>query len=123
MAKVVRIAGVNIPNHKHIVIALATSIFGIGLTRAKKICLAANVTASTKVKDLSETLVDAIRTEVEKYKIEGDLRREIMTNIRRLEMIKCYRGMRHLRKLPVRGQRTRTNARTRKGVRKVVRKN
>jgi small subunit ribosomal protein S13 len=123
MAKVIRIGGVNIPTHKHIVIALATSIFGIGPTRSKKICITIGVDPATKVRDLSEAVLDAIRTEVGKYKIEGELRREIATNIRRLELIKCYRGMRHLRKLPVRGQRTRTNARTRKGVRRAIRKN
>lgn len=122
MSKVVRIGGVNIPTHKHLVIALSTSIFGIGLSRAKKICQATKIEPSTKVVSLSEKLLEEIRTAVEKYKIEGDLRREIATNIRRLEMIKCYRGMRHLRKLPVRGQRTRTNARTRKRVHN-IRKN
>lgn len=118
MSKVVRVGGVNISAHKHVVIALATAIFGIGVSRAKKVCEAVGVNPATKVQDLSETVLDAIRTEIGKYKVEGELRREIAANIRRLEMIKCYRGMRHLRKLPVHGQRTRTNARTRKGVRK-----
>jgi small subunit ribosomal protein S13 len=118
MSKVVRVSGVNIAAHKHVVIALATAIFGIGVSRAKNVCAAVGVNPSTKVQDLSESQLDTIRTEISKYKVEGDLRREIASNIRRLEMIKCYRGMRHLRKLPVRGQRTRTNARTRKGAHK-----
>jgi|SRR6185312_5852335 len=117
-----RIAGVNIPTQKHIVIAL-TAIYGIGSTRAKHICVAAAIDPTTKVKELSEVALDAVRLEVAKYKIEGDLRREIVTCRRRLEVLKCYRGIRHLRHLPVRGQRTRTNARTQKGPRKIIRKN
>lgn len=112
-----RIAGVNIPMQKHIVIGL-TSIYGIGRTRAKNICVAANIKPETKVKDLSETDLDFLRTEVAKFRVEGDLRREVSMNIKRLVELGAYRGLRHRRGLPVRGQRTRTNARTRKGRRK-----
>ncbi len=118
MAKTVRISGVNLPVHKHIRIALATTIFGIGISSANKICLKVQANPAEKVQNLSEDILDKIREAVSQYKVEGELRREIAGNIRRLEMIKCYRGMRHLRRLPVRGQRTRTNARTRKGARK-----
>ena len=114
-----RIAGVNIPNHQHAVIAL-TAIYGIGKTRANKICAAAGVVASTKVKDVSDTDMEKLRDEVAKFTVEGDLRREISMNIKRLMDLGCYRGLRHRRGLPVRGQRTRTNARTRKGPRKSV---
>ncbi|MFZ5512263.1 MAG: 30S ribosomal protein S13 [Pseudomonadota bacterium] len=114
-----RIAGVNIPNHKHIEIAL-TAIYGIGRSRAQAICDAAGVTRSTKVKDLSETEMDRLREEVGKFTIEGDLRREVTMSIKRLMDLGCYRGVRHRRGLPVRGQRTRTNARTRKGPRKAL---
>src|SRR5690349_7040419 len=107
MSKVLRIGGINIPAQKHIVVALATSIFGINTSRAKSICLAANVTPSIKVKDLSEEGIEAIRNAIAKYKIEGELKREIIGNIRRLERIKSYRGIRHFRRLPVHGQRTR----------------
>lgn len=116
-----RVAGVNIAPNKHIVISL-TDIYGIGPTRAKLICKRAKVTSSTKTKDLSEALLEAIRQEVAKFSVEGDLRREVSINIKRLTDIGCYRGLRHRRGLPVRGQRTRTNARTRKGRRKVVQK-
>lgn len=109
-----RIAGINIPVQKHIVIAL-TSIYGIGLPTAKKICKAVNVTPSVKVSALSDADIENIRLEVAKYTVEGDLRREVAMNIKRLVDIGCYRGMRHKKGLPVRGQRTRTNARTRKG--------
>jgi small subunit ribosomal protein S13 len=112
-----RIAGVNIPIHKHINIGL-TAVFGIGNTRANKICAAAGVNPSTKVNALSESDLEKIRTEIIKYKIEGDLRREVAMNIKRLIEIGTYRGLRHRRGLPVRGQRTKTNARTRKGKRK-----
>jgi small subunit ribosomal protein S13 len=114
-----RIAGVNIPNHKHIEIAL-TAIYGIGRSRAQAICDAAGVNRSTKVKDLSETEMDRLREEVGKFTIEGDLRREVTMSIKRLMDLGCYRGVRHRRGLPVRGQRTRTNARTRKGPRKAL---
>lgn len=112
-----RVAGVNIPVQKHTDIALRY-IFGIGPTRARDICKAAGVEPTTKVKELSEDQLDRIRAEVAKFTIEGDLRREISMNIKRLMDLGCYRGLRHRRGLPVRGQRTRTNARTRKGPRK-----
>jgi small subunit ribosomal protein S13 len=116
-----RIAGINIPERKHAVIAL-THIYGIGSTRAQQICAAAGVKPDAKVKDLTELEVDALRGEVGKYVVEGDLRREVSMNIKRLMDLGCYRGLRHRRGLPVRGQRTRTNARTRKGPRKMIRK-
>ncbi len=109
-----RIAGVNIPNHKHTEIAL-TSIYGVGRTTAKQICLAAGVSATAKIKDLNDAEVDKLRDEVGKLQVEGDLRREVTMNIKRLMDLGCYRGIRHRRGLPVRGQRTKTNARTRKG--------
>ena len=114
-----RIAGVNIPNHKHAEIAL-TAIYGIGRTRAQKICDAASVPRSAKMKDLTEDQMERLRDEVGKFTVEGDLRREITMNIKRLMDLGCYRGVRHRRGLPVRGQRTRTNARTRKGPRKTM---
>jgi small subunit ribosomal protein S13 len=114
-----RIAGVNIPNHKHVEIAL-TAIYGIGRTRAQKICDVAGVARSVKMKDLTEEQMDRLREEVGKFTVEGDLRREITMNIKRLMDLGCYRGVRHRRGLPVRGQRTRTNARTRKGPRKTM---
>ena len=114
-----RIAGVNIPNHQHAEIAL-TAIFGIGRTRAQKICDAAGIVRSTKMKDLSDSDMDRLRDEVGKFTVEGDLRREVTMNIKRLMDLGCYRGLRHRRGLPVRGQRTRTNARTRKGPRKAI---
>jgi small subunit ribosomal protein S13 len=116
-----RIAGINIPPQKHTVVAL-TAIYGIGPTRARNICSAAGIKASAKIKDLSEGELDALRSEVGKYVVEGDLRREISMNIKRLMDLGCYRGIRHRRGLPVRGQRTRTNARTRKGPRRAIRK-
>ncbi|HET7675126.1 MAG TPA: 30S ribosomal protein S13 [Gammaproteobacteria bacterium] len=109
-----RIAGINIPVNKHAVIAL-TSIFGIGHSRAEKICAAAGVNPAARVKDLTDAEVEALRTEVGRYPVEGDLRREVSMNIKRLMDLGCYRGQRHRRGLPLRGQRTRTNARTRKG--------
>ncbi len=112
-----RIAGVNIPNHKHAVIAL-TSIYGVGRTRALMICEQAGVNPSTKMKDLDDSAVDKLRDGVAKFTVEGDLRREITMNIKRLMDLGCYRGVRHRRGLPLRGQRTRTNARTRKGPRR-----
>ena len=114
-----RIAGVNIPNHQHAEIAL-TAIYGIGRTRAQKICDAAGVRRSTKMKDLSDSDMDRLRDEVGKFTVEGDLRREVTMNIKRLMDLGCYRGLRHRKGLPCRGQRTRTNARTRKGPRKAI---
>ena len=116
-----RIAGINIPLNKHVVIAL-TSIFGIGNTRAQQICAEAGVAPESVVKDLAEPEVANLRSAVAKFEIEGDLRREISMNIKRLMDLGCYRGIRHRRGLPVRGQRTRTNARTRKGPRRPIRK-
>ncbi len=115
-----RIAGINIPVHKHIVIALE-AIYGIGATRAHNICAATGIAIDTKVRDLTEEQLEALRGEVTKFTIEGDLRREIAMNIKRLMDLGCYRGIRHRRGLPVRGQRTQTNARTRKGPRKAIR--
>ncbi|MDO9243048.1 MAG: 30S ribosomal protein S13 [Rhodocyclaceae bacterium] len=114
-----RIAGVNIPNHQHAEIAL-TAIYGIGRSRAQKICDAAGILRSVKIKDLTETDMDRLREQVGKVAVEGDLRREVSMSIKRLMDLSCYRGVRHRRGLPVRGQRTRTNARTRKGPRKSV---
>lgn len=116
-----RIAGINIPEQKHAVIAL-TAIYGIGPARARKICEASKVTPVSKVKDLTEAELEALRLEVGKYMVEGDLRRDVSMNIKRLMDLGTYRGMRHRRGLPVRGQRTRTNARTRKGPRKAIKK-
>jgi small subunit ribosomal protein S13 len=112
-----RIAGVNIPNHKHAVIALL-SIYGIGRTRAQFICQESGVSPSIKMKDLTDADVDKLRDAVAKFTVEGDLRREVTMNIKRLMDLGCYRGVRHRKGLPLRGQRTRTNARTRKGPRK-----
>jgi small subunit ribosomal protein S13 len=112
-----RIAGVNIPNNQHADVAL-TAIFGIGRSRARVICTAAGIGFTVKVKDLSDEQMDKLRSEVGKFKLEGDLRREISMNIKRLMDLGSYRGARHRRGLPVRGQRTRTNARTRKGPKK-----
>jgi small subunit ribosomal protein S13 len=114
-----RIAGVNVPNHKHAEIAL-TAIYGIGRSRAQKICDAAGVARSVKVKDLTESDMEKLREEVGRFIVEGDLRREVTMSVKRLMDLGCYRGVRHRRGLPVRGQRTRTNARTRKGPRKAV---
>jgi small subunit ribosomal protein S13 len=115
-----RIAGINIPNHQHTAIAL-TAIFGIGRSRARLICDTVGVKHSAKIKDLSDAEMDKIREQVAKFTVEGDLRRETSMNIKRLMDLGCYRGVRHKKGLPVRGQRTRTNARTRKGPRKAVR--
>lgn len=112
-----RIAGINIPTHKHTVIGL-THIFGIGITRARFICDAAAVAQSKKVKDLTDAELERIRDHVGRLTVEGDLRREVQLSIKRLIDLGCYRGVRHKRGLPLRGQRTRTNARTRKGPRK-----
>ncbi len=116
-----RIAGVNIPDNKHLVIAL-TYIYGIGRTRAQEICVAVGLEASSKVRELSEADLDKIRAEITKYDLEGDLRREVSMNIKRLMDLGTNRGIRHRRGLPVRGQRTSTNARTRKGPRKAIKK-
>lgn len=116
-----RIAGVNIPDNKHIVIAL-TSIYGIGRTTSIKLCNAIGVDTSTKVSQVSEEKLEALRTEIAKMTVEGDLRRVVTMNIKRLMDLGCYRGLRHRRGLPLRGQRTKTNARTRKGRRKGVSK-
>ena len=112
-----RIAGINIPPQKHTEIGL-TSIYGIGRTTAQKICTSCGIPFDKKVKDLTDSDLEKIREEVGRMTIEGDLRREMSINIKRLMDLGCYRGMRHRRGLPVRGQRTRTNARTRKGPKK-----
>ena len=116
-----RIAGVNIPDQKHAWVAL-TTIYGVGRTRALQICEAASVAPDTKIRDLSEPEVEGIRSEVAKIAVEGDLRREVAMNIKRLMDLGCYRGLRHRRGLPVRGQRTKTNARTRKGPRRPIKR-
>ena len=116
-----RIAGVDLPREKRVEIGL-TYIYGIGLTSSQKILKEANVSPDIRVKDLTDDQVQAIRKAMEGYKVEGDLRREVALNIKRLTEIGCYRGLRHRRGLPVRGQRTKTNARTRKGPRKLVSK-
>lgn len=115
-----RIAGINVPEHKHTEIAL-TSIYGVGRVRANDICKACDVSPQAKIQDLSEQELESIRSEVAKYTVEGDLRREISMNIKRLVDLGTYRGIRHRRGLPLRGQRTKTNARTRKGPRKPIR--
>ncbi|WP_373990142.1 30S ribosomal protein S13 [Duganella sp. BuS-21] len=114
-----RIAGVNIPNHQHTVIGL-TAIYGVGRPRAKFICAQTGIATTKKVKDLDDSELEKLRDEVAKFIVEGDLRRELSMNIKRLMDLGCYRGMRHRKGLPVRGQRTRTNARTRKGPRKAA---
>jgi len=116
-----RIAGVNIPDRKHAWISL-TSIYGIGKTTAQKICQAIGIKPEVPIKDLTEEELDKIRSEVQKYSIEGDLRREVAMNIKRLMDLGTYRGIRHRRGLPVRGQRTNTNARTRKGPRRMIKR-
>ena len=116
-----RIAGVNIPDNKHAVISL-TYVYGIGRTTAKQICAAAGIAEDVKIGTLSEEQVDVIRNEVAKHTVEGDLRRVVSMNIKRLMDLGCYRGLRHRRSLPLRGQRTKTNARTRKGPRKPIKK-
>lgn len=116
-----RIAGINIPVNKHAVIAL-TAIYGIGRSRSADICVAADVAKDAKVRDLSEAEIERVRKEVGKFVVEGDLRRDVSMNIKRLMDLGCYRGIRHRRGLPLRGQRTKTNARTRKGPRKPIRK-
>jgi small subunit ribosomal protein S13 len=114
-----RIGGVNIPNHQHAEIAL-TAIYGVGRSRARKICTAAGIEVTRKMKDLSDTEMDKLREQVAKVATEGDLRREVSMNIKRLMDLGTWRGKRHRAGLPVRGQRTRTNARTRKGPRKAA---
>ena len=116
-----RIAGINLPNHKHIEIAL-TSIYGVGRPTAQNICDAAGIDRTTKVQNLDESQAEKLRAETAKYEVEGDLRREISMNIKRLMDLGSYRGIRHRRGLPVNGQRTKTNARTRKGPRRAVKK-
>ncbi len=116
-----RIAGINIPDHKHSVIAL-TAIYGVGRQTASEICEKVGIQTSVKIKELTEEQLEAIRNVVSKMTVEGDLRREVSMNIKRLMDLGCYRGIRHRRGLPLRGQRTRTNARTRKGPRKPIRK-
>lgn len=114
-----RIAGINIPNHQHAEIAL-TAIYGIGRARAQAICVAAGVPVTRKIKDLTDSELDRLREHVTRLTVEGDLRREVSMSIKRLMDLGCYRGVRHRKGLPVRGQRTRTNARTRKGPRKAA---
>jgi small subunit ribosomal protein S13 len=114
-----RIGGVNIPNHQHAEIAL-TAIYGVGRSRARAICTSAGIVHTTKIKDLSDTDMEKLREQVAKFAIEGDLRREVSMNIKRVMDLGTWRGLRHRRGLPVRGQRTRTNARTRKGPRKAA---
>ena len=114
-----RIAGINIPTHKHIVIGLQ-SIFGIGETRSKLICKILKIEPSTKVSELTEDQLESIRNTFSQYEVEGDLRREVAMNIKRLRDLGCYRGIRHRKGLPLRGQRTKTNARTRKGPRGLI---
>ncbi|MCF6299923.1 MAG: 30S ribosomal protein S13 [Proteobacteria bacterium] len=116
-----RIAGVNIPVHKHAWIGL-TSIYGVGRTRAYEICSNAGVIPSHKVGDLDEGALDKLRAEVAKFDVEGDLRREVVIGIKRLMDLGCYRGLRHRRGLPVRGQKTKNNARTRKGPKKPIKR-
>lgn len=116
-----RIAGVNIPDKKHAVIAL-TAIYGIGRTRAAQICDAAGVATNIRIQTLAEEEIDKLRAEVANYMVEGDLRREVSMNIKRLMDLGCNRGIRHRRGLPLRGQRTRTNARTRKGPRRPIKR-
>ncbi|MDY0005293.1 MAG: 30S ribosomal protein S13 [Spongiibacteraceae bacterium] len=116
-----RIAGVNIPDNKHTVISL-TYIYGIGRTTARQLCSTTGVAETAKVSELSEEQLDSLRNEIAKIGVEGDLRREVSMSIKRLLDLGCFRGLRHRRGLPVRGQRTKTNARTRKGPRKPIRK-
>ena len=116
-----RIAGINVSDNKHTVIALQ-AIYGIGPTRAKQICLESNINPSVKIKELTEQEIETIRTQLGKYNIEGDLRREVTLNIKRLMDLGTYRGIRHRKGLPLRGQKTKNNSRTRKGPRKAIRK-
>ena len=114
-----RIAGVDLPNEKRVEIGL-TYIFGIGVSTSKKILAATGVNPDTRVRDLTEDEVSKLRAEIDKYNVEGDLRRDVALDIKRLMEINCYRGLRHRRSLPVRGQRSKTNARTRKGPKKTI---
>ncbi|HTP94835.1 MAG TPA: 30S ribosomal protein S13 [Burkholderiales bacterium] len=114
-----RIAGINIPNHQHAGIAL-TAIYGIGRSRASAICVAAGIEPNRKIKDLTDAEMERLREGITRLTVEGDLRREVQMSIKRLIDLSCYRGSRHRKGLPVRGQRTRTNARTRKGPRKAA---
>ncbi|PKM10638.1 MAG: 30S ribosomal protein S13 [Gammaproteobacteria bacterium HGW-Gammaproteobacteria-3] len=116
-----RIAGINVPDHKHAEIAL-TAIYGVGRKTANEICNKVGISPSVKIKELNEEQLEAVRDTLSKMTVEGDLRREVSMNIKRLMDLGCYRGIRHRRGLPLRGQRTRTNARTRKGPRKPIRK-
>ncbi len=116
-----RLAGINIPDNKHAVISL-TYIFGIGRTTAKKLCAQTGVSPTAKVSDLTEGELDLLRAEVANLPVEGDLRREVQLNVKRLLDLGCYRGIRHRRNLPLKGQRTKTNARTRKGPKRPIRK-
>ncbi len=116
-----RIAGINIPDHKHASIAL-TAIYGVGRQTASDICTEVGIELSIKIKDLTDDQLESVRAVISKMTVEGDLRREVSMNIKRLMDLGCYRGIRHRRGLPLRGQRTRTNARTRKGPRKPIRK-
>lgn len=116
-----RIAGVNLPVNKHVAIAL-TSLYGVGHARAREICGQAGVATDAQIRDLTEGEVEALRVGAQKYTIEGDLRREVSMNIKRLMDLGCYRGLRHRRGVPVRGQRTKTNSRTRKGPRRPIRR-
>ena len=116
-----RIAGINVSDNKHTIIALQ-AIYGIGPTRAKKICAESNINPSVKIKELTEQEIETLRTQVGKYNIEGDLRREVTLNIKRLMDLGTYRGIRHRKGLPLRGQKTKNNSRTRKGPRKANRK-
>ncbi|ATF09854.1 30S ribosomal protein S13 [Candidatus Enterovibrio altilux] len=116
-----RIAGINIPDHKHAVIAL-TAIYGIGRTRSQTILTETGIAESVKISELSEDKLDLLRDGIAKYIVEGDLRREVSMNIKRLMDLGCYRGLRHRHSLPLRGQRTKTNARTRKGPLKPIKK-
>ncbi len=116
-----RIAGINVPDNKHAGVSL-TYIYGVGTTTAKRLCESAGVNPEVKVQDLEEADLDALRAEIVKIQVEGDLRREVAMNIKRLQDLRCYRGIRHRRGLPVHGQRTRTNARMRKGPRRPIRK-
>jgi len=116
-----RLAGINIPDHKHTVISL-TYIYGIGATTAKQLCNSTGIAPDAKIQDLDEGQLDQLRAEIAKLPVEGDLRREVQLNIKRLLDLGCYRGIRHRRNLPMRGQRTKTNARTRKGPKRPIRR-
>ena len=114
-----RIAGINIPNHQHAGIAL-TAIYGVGRSRAKAICVGSGIEPNRKIKDLTDAEMERLREGITRLTVEGDLRREVQMSVKRLIDLSCYRGSRHRKGLPVRGQRTRTNARTRKGPRKAA---